>query len=107
MNAVVITKAGGPEVLALQERPDPAPAKGEILLRVEAAGVNRPDVFQRKGNYPAPAGASSDIPGLEVAGIVEACGPSVSRWKKGDRICALLAGGGYATHAVVDERHCL
>src|SRR5690606_10693959 len=81
--------------------------KGEILLRVEAAGVNRPDVFQRKGNYPAPAGASSDIPGLEVAGIVEACGPSVSRWKKGDRICALLAGGGYATHAVVDERHCL
>ena len=107
MKAVVITKPGGPEVLEVQERPMPAPGKNEVLIRVMAAGVNRPDIAQRKGSYPPPPGASVDIPGLEVAGIVEHCGSEVKRWKNGDQVCALLAGGGYADFATVDAGQCI
>ena len=99
MQVVEITHTGGPEVLQPGERPTPDPGPGEILIRVAAAGVNRPDVFQRKGNYPPPPGAS-DIPGLEVAGEVVALGGGVDTWKVGDAVCALVAGGGYAAYAV-------
>jgi NADPH:quinone reductase len=107
MQAIIITQPGGPEVLQLQERPTPTPAAHEVLIRVKAAGVNRPDVFQRRGGYPPPAGVPADIPGLEVAGVVEAVGTEVTRWQPGDAVCALLGGGGYAEFAVADARHCL
>jgi len=107
MHAIIITQPGGPEVLQEQERPQPQPAPPEVLIRVKAAGINRPDVLQRKGGYPAPVGAPPDIPGLEVAGIVVACGSEVKRWRPGDAVCALLGGGGYAEYAVADGRHCL
>lgn len=107
MKAVVITETGGPGVLALQERPIPEIAADEILIKVAAAGINRPDTFQRKGNYPAPEGAPQDIPGLEVAGIVEKMGPEVKGWQIGDRICALVAGGGYAEYVSVYADQCL
>lgn len=107
MKAIVITKPGEPEVLAVQDRPVPMPAQGQVLLKVHAAGINRPDIFQRKGHYPAPAGTVADIPGLEVAGRVEAVGEGVSRWQVGDRVCALLPGGGYAGYVAADALHCL
>ena len=107
MKAIVITAPGGPEVLRIQERPQPQPGAGEVLVKVSAAGVNRPDVFQRKGNYPPPPGASPDIPGLEIAGIVVEVGKDCKRWKVGDKICALVTGGGYAEYCVVPEGHCL
>lgn len=107
MKAVVITQPGGPEVLEIQERPVPECKADEVLIRVFAAGINRPDVFQRKGNYPPPPGAPQDIPGLEVAGIIEKIGSEVTNWKVGDSVCALLAGGGYAEYAVVNDQHCL
>lgn len=107
MKAIVITQPGGPGVLQLQERPVPEPGADEVLIRVKAAGVNRPDLAQRKGHYPAPSGAPADVPGLEVAGIVDRCGRNVTRWKNGDEVCALLAGGGYADYAVAHEGHCL
>ena len=107
MQANVITQPGGPEVLQIQERPTPVPVPHEVLIRVKAAGINRPDIFQRKGGYPPPAGVPVDIPGLEVAGVVEACGAEVTRWQPGDAVCALLGGGGYAEYAVADARHCL
>lgn len=107
MKAVVITEPGGPEVLQLQERPTPEIAADEILIKVAAAGVNRPDIFQRKGNYPAPEGAPQDIPGLEVAGIVEKIGPEVKGWQTGDRVCALVTGGGYAEYVAVYAGQCL
>lgn len=107
MKAIVITQFGGPEVLEVQERPVPDVNPGQILIQVHAAGINRPDVFQRKGNYSAPLGVVADIPGLEVAGVVHAVGAGVSRWQVGDRVCALLSGGGYAQYAAVDARHCL
>lgn len=107
MKAVVITQPGGPDVLELEERPIPSPTGDQVLIEVKAAGVNRPDTFQRKGNYPAPAGAPSDIPGLEVSGVVAKCGPEVTQWKGGDKICALLGGGGYAEFAIVSQDHCL
>lgn len=78
-----------------------------MLIRVRAAGLNRADVLQRKGRYPPPAGVAADIPGLEVAGVITACGGAVQRWKVGDQVCALLAGGGYAELVVVDAGHCL
>ncbi len=107
MRAVEITGGTGPaEALTLVERPDPAAGPGQIRIRVRAAGVNRPDLLQRQGRYPAPPGAS-DILGLEVAGEVDQIGAGVSRWAVGDRICALLGGGGYADSAVVDARHAL
>src|SRR5450432_3366927 len=96
MKAIVISKPGGPEVLEWKERPIPVPGPGEVLIRVMAAGVNRPDIFQRKGNYPAPPGAPPDIPGMELSGIIEQCGPEVKRWKPGDLVCALVSGGAYA-----------
>jgi len=97
MHVAEISEAGGPEVLKLAERPVPEPGYGEVLIKVVAAGINRPDVLQRKGGYPPPPGAS-DIPGLEVAGTVAAVGPGVPEWKEGDAVCALLAGGGYAEY---------
>lgn len=106
MTAIGIRTPGGPEVLAPEERPVPQPGPTEVLVRVKAAGVNRPDVMQRKGHYPPPAGAP-DIPGLEIAGDVIAVGPDVTRWKIGDRICALVAGGGYAEYCVADESNAL
>ena len=106
MKAVEITTPGPPEVLQIVERPDPVVAADEILIEVAAAGVNRPDVLQRLGKYPVPPGAS-DIPGLEVAGVVAALGAEVRGWKVGDPICALLAGGGYAELANVPQEQCL
>src|SRR6185503_11955110 len=88
------------------ERPDPVPAAGEVLIRVTAAGINRPDVMQRLGHYPPPPGAS-DIPGLEVAGVIESIGPQVNGWRVGDPVCALVAGGGYATKCVAPAPQCL
>jgi putative PIG3 family NAD(P)H quinone oxidoreductase len=107
MKAVVITEPGGPDVLALADRPEPPCGEQDVLIRVKAAGVNRADLLQRQGHYPAPAGAPADIPGLEVAGIVERCGAAAARWKPGDAVCALLPGGGYAAFAAADARHCL
>jgi len=106
MIAIEIREPGGPEVLVPVERPQPAPGPGEVLIRVAAAGVNRPDVMQRRGQYAPPPGAS-DIPGLEVAGTVEAIGDSVSDWQIGDRVCALVAGGGYAELCVAPAPQCL
>jgi putative PIG3 family NAD(P)H quinone oxidoreductase len=93
-------------VLRLVERPDPAPGAGEVLIRVVAAGVNRPDVLQRSGQYPPPPGAS-DLPGLEVSGRIEAVGAGVDRWRVGAEVCALVAGGGYASLCVAPEPQCL
>jgi NADPH2:quinone reductase len=107
MKAIVITKPGGPEVLEMQERNIPVPAADEVLIKIKAAGINRPDIFQRIGNYPPPPGAPPDIPGLEIAGTIVECGLNVSRWKKGDRVCALLSGGGYAEYASVNAGQCL
>jgi putative PIG3 family NAD(P)H quinone oxidoreductase len=106
MRAVGIEKAGGPEVLGVVEVPVPRPGDGEVLIAVEAAGVNRPDVFQRQGLYPPPPGAS-EIPGLEVAGTVVAVGEGVAEPVIGSRVCALLAGGGYAEYAVAPAGQCL
>ncbi|MGQ4275342.1 NAD(P)H-quinone oxidoreductase [Terrihabitans sp. B22-R8] len=100
MTAIEIVSPGGPEVLTPTKRPVPAPGAGELLIEVHAAGINRPDVLQRLGKYEPPAG-TTDIPGLEVAGIVAATGDDASDFKVGDRVCALLAGGGYAEYAVV------
>ncbi|MBH0237155.1 NAD(P)H-quinone oxidoreductase [Methylobrevis albus] len=102
MTAIEITAPGGPEVLRATTRPVPTPGPGEVLLRVEAAGVNRPDALQRAGAYPPPKGAS-DIPGLEVAGEVVAVGDGVTRWQLGDRVTALVTGGGYAEYCAVPE----
>src|SRR5258708_25755203 len=102
MRAVEIGQPGGPEGLKLSERPGPQPKAREILGKVAAAGVNRPDVLQRSGNYPVPPDAS-DLPGLEIAGEVVAKGNAVTLWKIGDRVCALLHGGGYAEYCTVPE----
>lgn len=106
MPAVEISRPGGPDVLRLAERPLPQPGEQEVLIAVAAAGVNRPDCFQRAGLYPPPPGAS-DLPGLEVAGTVVRTGPGVSRWKEGDQVCALTPGGGYAAYCVAPAGHCL
>lgn len=106
MQAVEITQPGGPEVLTLTERPIPAPGPDEVVIRVAAAGVNRPDCLQRAGLYPVPPGAS-DLPGLEVAGTVSAIGSNVTQWQTGDKVCALTHGGGYAQYCAVDAGHCL
>src|SRR5690348_197107 len=107
MKAVVITKFGAPDVLQIQQRPVPSPKENEVLIHVKAAGVNRPDISQRKGNYPPPPNAPQDIPGLEIAGIIESCGSAVIQWKQGDKVCALIPGGGYAEYATVNASHCL
>ncbi|MBB5752636.1 NAD(P)H-quinone oxidoreductase [Prosthecomicrobium pneumaticum] len=107
MTAIVIRQPGGPEVLVPERRPVPQPGEGEILVRVAAAGVNRPDVLQRQGGYPPPKGAPVDIPGLEIAGLVAGHGPGAGRFATGDAVCALLPGGGYAEYAVVHESNAL
>ncbi len=106
MKAVEISRPGGPEVLEPVERPRPDPGPGEVLIEVAAAGVNGPDLMQRKGLYPAPAGAS-DLPGLEVSGRIVAVGTRAARWSVGDNVTALANGGGYAEFCAVDARHCL
>jgi len=106
MQCVEITRPGGPEVLVPTTRPTPAPAAGEVLIRVRATGINGPDIYQRKGLYPAPPGAS-DLPGLEIAGTVAAIGADVDRWRVGDACCALTAGGGYAEYCVAPAPQCL
>ncbi len=106
MKAVEITGKGGPEVLVPGTRKVPAAAAGEVLIKVAAAGVNRPDVMQRQGNYPPPPGIT-DIPGLEIAGTVAALGAGVSGWRVGDELCALVAGGGYAEYCAAPAPQCL
>jgi len=106
MQAVEITRPGGPEVLKITQRPIPVPGHGQILIALHFAGVNRPDALQRAGSYAPPAGAS-DLPGLEGAGTVAAIGPGVTRWAVGDAVCALLPGGGYAEYALCHGDHAL
>jgi NADPH2:quinone reductase len=106
MKAIIITAPGGPEVLKLEERPVPSLQPGEVLIKIEAAGVNRPDTAQRKGNYPPPKWAPQDIPGLEVSGVITEVN-NTKRFRKGDKVCALLAGGGYAEFVAVPEGQCL
>ena len=106
MTAIAIQGAGGPEVLRPETRPVPMPGPGEILIKVAAAGVNRPDISQRQGKYPPPPGAS-ELPGLEVAGEVVALGEGAKAHKVGDKVCALVHGGGYAEYCKVHESHAL
>jgi NADPH2:quinone reductase len=106
MTVIAIRAPGAPEVLVPEQRPLPQPGDGEVLVKVAAAGVNRPDVMQRQGLYPPPKGAT-DIPGLEIAGEVAALGAGVTRWKLGDKVMALVVGGGYAQYCLAHEGHCL
>jgi putative PIG3 family NAD(P)H quinone oxidoreductase len=106
MNAVKITEPGGAEVLKAGTCPTPGAGPGEVLVKVAFAGVNGPDLMQRRGLYPAPKGAS-DLLGLEISGVVAAVGDGVSRWSVGDRLCALTNGGGYAEYCTVDADHCM
>lgn len=104
MRAIVITRSGGPEVLQAVERPDPEPHGAEVRVRVHAAGINRADLLQRRGVYPAPPGAPADIPGLEYAGVVDAVGSLARERRAGDRVMGLVGGGAYAEYVVVHER---
>jgi NADPH2:quinone reductase len=106
MQAITITQPGGPEVLKIEERPIPKPAPGELLVKVAAAGINRPDIAQRKGLYAPPPGAS-DIPGLEIAGTITGLGEGIKRWQVGDTVCGLVTGGGYAEYCSIPEGQCL
>jgi putative PIG3 family NAD(P)H quinone oxidoreductase len=106
MHFIECRGAGGPDVLRWSERPTPQPKAGDVLIKVAAAGINRADILQRQGNYPPPEGAG-DILGMEVSGEIVALGSGVKRWKVGDKICALLAGGGYAEYAAASETQCL
>jgi NADPH:quinone reductase len=105
MIAVTYTGAGGPEVVRVEERPDPVPGGHEVLVRATHAGLNPADLAQRAGRYPAPAGSPQDIPGLEVAGTVVACGDAVTTWREGDRVFGIVGGGGLADTVVAHERH--
>ncbi len=106
MTAIELKEPGGPEMLVPGKRPVPQPGQGEVLIRVAAAAINRPDVLQRQGKYPPPPGAPDTL-GLDVAGTVAAAGPDV-RWPRvGDQVCALVAGGGYAEYAVAPAPQCL
>ncbi|MBS7566273.1 NAD(P)H-quinone oxidoreductase [Mucilaginibacter sp. Bleaf8] len=107
MNAIIISQPGAPNVLQLTERPQPTPKQNEVLIKVAAAGINRPDVAQRKGVYPPPPDAPQDIPGLEVAGTITAVGTAVTQWQTGDQVCALVSGGGYAEYCTAPEGQCL
>jgi NADPH2:quinone reductase len=107
MKAIAIGRNGGPEVFQVVERPIPVYGDDQVLIEVKLSGLNRPDVWQRKGKYPAPKGVVQDILGLEVSGVISACGKNVTKWKIGDRVGALLAGGGYAAYAVAHQGHCL
>jgi NADPH2:quinone reductase len=104
MRAVIITKPGGSDVLEIQDRPRPEPGLGQIRVRVKASALNRADVSQRRGNYPAPPGSPADIGGMEYAGEVEALGPGTSLWKIGDRVMGIIGGGGHAEYVCVHER---
>jgi len=106
MTVIGIKAPGGPDALVPETRPVPQPGAGEILIKIAAAGVNRPDVMQRQGLYPPPPGAS-DVPGLEIAGEVVALGSGAKRWKLGDKVMALVSGGGYAEYCVAHETHAL
>ena len=106
MLAIEISQPGGPEVLVPVERPVPSIGPREVLVRVAAAGVNRPDILQRQGRYPPPPGVT-DIPGLEIAGTIDSVGPGVTTWRAGDRVCALVSGGGYAEFCAVPAPQCL
>src|SRR5580765_3429819 len=106
MTAIEIREPGEPDVLVPVERPAPVPAADEVLIRVAAAGINRPDVFQRRGRYAPPPGAS-DIPGLEVSGVIDALGAGVTGLRVGDAVCALVTGGGYAEYCVAPAPQCL
>jgi putative PIG3 family NAD(P)H quinone oxidoreductase len=106
MTVIEIAESGGPEVLALAKRPVPLAGPGQVLIEVASAGVNGPDIMQRQGRYAPPPGAS-DLPGLEVAGVIAALGDGVSRWAIGDEVCALTKGGGYAEFVVVEADHVL
>jgi putative PIG3 family NAD(P)H quinone oxidoreductase len=106
MTAIAIREPGGPDVLVASEQPLPSPGEGEILVKVIAAGVNRPDVMQRQGHYPPPKGAT-EIPGLEIAGEVVELGRGTKRWKQGDKVMALVVGGGYAEYCLAFETHAL
>ena len=105
MRAVVFKGAGGPEVMAVQERPDPVPRSDEVLVEVRFAAINPADLAQRNGSYPPPPGPPQDVPGLDVAGRVVACGEAVRDWKEGDRVFGLVGGGGLAGRVAVHERH--
>ncbi len=108
MRAIVISEPGGPEVLELREDvPTPVPGPDEVLVRVHASAVNRADLMQRRGRYPAPAGSPANIPGLEYAGVVEATGPGVRRWREGAAVMGIVGGGGYAEYVVVHEDEAL
>src|SRR4051812_23697484 len=104
MRAVIITKPGGSDVLEIQDRPAPEPGLGQIRVRVRASALNRADVSQRRGNYPAPPGSPADVSGMEYAGEVEALGPGTSLWKTGDRVMGIIGGGGHAEYVCVHER---
>ncbi|MDQ3815241.1 MAG: NAD(P)H-quinone oxidoreductase, partial [Armatimonadota bacterium] len=104
MKAVIITQPGGPEVLEIQERPLPEPGGEQVRVRVLVAGLNRGDLAQRVGHYPAPPGVPTDIPGLEFMGVVDALGPNVTTWKIGQRVFGLVGGGGYAEYVLTHER---
>ncbi len=104
MKAIAISRFGGPEVLTVVERPLPEPARGEVRVRIRATAINRADLLQRMGAYPAPADSPPDVPGLEIAGEVDAVGPAVERLVVGDRVFGLLGGGGYAEAAITHER---
>lgn len=106
MTVIEIAEPGGPEVLVAATRPLVRPGPGEVLIKVAAAGVNRPDVFQRRGIYPPPEGVT-DVPGLEVAGTIVALGPGVDEWRTGDGVCALVAGGGYGEYCAAPAPQCL
>ena len=107
MRAIVYTAAGGPEVIAIKEVPSPTAGQGQLRVRVRAAGLNRADIYQRRGGYPAPPGWPADIPGLEYAGEVESAGPGVTRWRSGDRVMGLVGGGAQAELLVVREAEAL
>ena len=106
MKAITLREFGGPEMMQLSEVETPAPAEGQVLIKVMNSSVNRPDVIQRQGNYPPPPG-DSEILGLEVAGIIESCGENTPRFKPGERVLALVGGGGYAEYALAREDHCM
>src|SRR5687767_13929407 len=106
MMAIAIVQPGGPDVLQPIRQPRPAPGRGQILMKVAAAGVNRPDISQRKGGYPPPPGAP-ETPGLEIAGQVAALGPGTARYRLGDAVCALVPGGGYAEYCLAAEDNAL
>jgi putative PIG3 family NAD(P)H quinone oxidoreductase len=107
MRCVVITRPGGPDVLELRERPTPEPGLGQVRVRVHASALNRADLSQRMGKYPAPPGAPADIPGLEYAGVVDAVGPAATMWPVGSRVMGIVGGGGHAEFVCVHEREVL